>query len=124
MKATTKLNEVAFPVMDYLQHAFLTRSLKNSDIKLWYVPIVMGKEWIDLYPARSRVSRKEKRFSCCPQLSYEIFVSGTYNECLAEYLRGLEEVPSGIRKLGATDEQIEDFKAIMDECYQALKKQA
>lgn len=109
MKATTKLNEIAYPVMNYLQPAFLTRSLKNSDIKLWYIPIVMGKEFIDMYPAHSRVIRKEKHFSCCPQLTHDIFVNGTFNQCLRTYLDGLlNETPDAFRKLGATDTQIED----------------
>ena len=120
--ASDGLIEVCAVVKVYMQTAFSLKSLGNSDIKIGYIPIVMPDDMHEKFKARSGISRKENIFYCCPQLSYEIFVSGTYNECLAEYLRGLEEVPSGIRKLGATDEQIEDFKDALNECYLSLKK--
>jgi hypothetical protein len=86
-------------------------------IKIRYVPIIMPPELQDRYPARSRVRRKENVYSCCPQLDYDLFVGGTFNDILAVFLGGLDEVPSGLHKLGAPHEVIFAFEELLDRCF-------
>lgn len=81
--------------------------------KLRYVPIIMPKGMRARYPARSKLRKKEKIYDCAPQLNYEVFVEGTFEEQLREYVRGIAESAPHLAGLGATPEQIEDFNKIM-----------
>jgi hypothetical protein len=65
------------------------------------------------YPARSRLRKKERIYDCAPQLNYEVFVDGTFEGQLQEYIRGIAESTPHLAGLGATPEQIEDFRRIM-----------
>ncbi len=54
-------------------------------------------------------------YDCAPQLDYETFVSGTFEEQLREYIRGLIETGPQLLNLGATKEQVETFDRILAE---------
>lgn len=66
------------------------------------------------YPARSKLRKKERIYDCAPQLNYDVFVNGNFEDQLREYIRGIAESAPHFAGLGATPEQIEDFKRIMD----------
>jgi hypothetical protein len=97
----------------FLNAAFASSSLSTLDCKLRYVPIVMPDELRERYPARSKIRKKERIYDCAPQLDYEVFVSGTFEAQLREYVRGIAESAHQLASLGATPEQIEDFERIM-----------
>ena len=65
------------------------------------------------YPARSKLRKNERLFDCAPQLSYEVFVDGTFEDQLREYIRGISESAPHLAGLGATPEQIDDFNKII-----------
>jgi hypothetical protein len=65
------------------------------------------------YPARSKLRKKERIYDCAPQLDYDVFVSGTFEDQLREYVRGIAESAPHLAGLGATPEQIKDFEQIM-----------
>ena len=65
------------------------------------------------YPARSKLRKKEQIYDCAPQLNYDVFVEGVFEDQLREYLRGIAESAPHLAMLGATPEQIEDFNKIM-----------
>ena len=65
------------------------------------------------YPARSKLRKKERIYDCAPQLDYNVFVGGTFEGQLREYLRGIAELSPHLSGLGATPQQIEDFNTIM-----------
>jgi hypothetical protein len=46
-------------------------------------------------------------------LNYQVFVSGSFEDQLGEYIRGIAESAPRLAGLGATPEQIEDFNKIM-----------
>jgi hypothetical protein len=97
----------------YLNAAFARSSLANIDAKLRYVPIVMPEEALGNYPERSKLRRKQKLYDCAPQLDYEVFVSGTFEAQLREYLRGIALSAPHLAGLGASKEQIAEFEAIL-----------
>jgi len=100
-------------VEPFLNSAFEASSLKTLDIKLRYVPIVMPEGMRERYPARSKLRKKERIYDCAPQLDYEVFVDGSFEDQLREYLRGIAESGPHLADLGASPQQVEDFNRIM-----------
>jgi hypothetical protein len=98
-----------------IQSAVAKGPLATFEAKIQYVPIIMGEERRERYPARSRLRRKERIYSCCPQLEIEPFVSGTKPERIAVYVEGLRECGPALARLGATNEQVMEFERILDE---------
>jgi hypothetical protein len=102
-------------VEPFLNKEFAVSSLSVFECKLRYVPIIMPVGMKERYPARSKLRKKERLYDCAPQLDYETFVSGTFEEQLREYIRGLIEIGPQLPKLGATKEQVEAFDRILAE---------
>ena len=100
-------------VEPYLNDALAGSSLASLAAKLRYVPIVMPEPMRQRYPARSKLRKKERIYDCAPQLNYEIFVTGTFEEQLREYLRGIAMSAPHLSGLGASEQQIKDFEAIL-----------
>jgi hypothetical protein len=100
-------------VEPYLNAAFAASSLASLDLELRYVPIVMPVDMHDKYTERSRARIKQRIYDCAPQLDYETFVSGSFAEQLADYLRGVALSAPHLNKFGATYEQVRTFEAIM-----------
>ncbi len=100
-------------VEPFLNAAFAGSSLATLDAKLRYVPIIMPEGMRKRYPARSKLRKKERAYDCSPQLNYEVFVDGSFEDQLREYIRGISESAPHLASLGATPEQIEDFNKIM-----------
>lgn len=97
----------------YLSAAFARSGLATLDAELRYVPIVMPEGMRENYPARSKLRRKQKLYDCAPQLEYDVFVRGTFEAQLREYLRGIALSTPHLAVLGATKEQIAEFEAIL-----------
>jgi hypothetical protein len=75
----------------------------------------MPKGMRERYPERSRFYKKKRAYAFSPQLNYEIFVSGSFEDQLKEYIRGIALSAPHLKGLGATPEQIADFKRILAE---------
>lgn len=65
------------------------------------------------YPARSKMRKKQRIYDCAPQLDYDLFVTGSFEDQLREYLRGVATSAPHLAGLGASKEQIEAFEKIM-----------
>jgi len=100
-------------VESYLNAAFERSSLSALEGKLRYVPIIMPEGMRERYPERSKLRAKERIYDCAPQLDYETFISGSFEEQLREYVRGISLSAPHLVRLGASKEQIEDFEKIM-----------
>lgn len=100
-------------IIPYLKSAFEMSSLERLACEIYYVPIIMPEDMRERYPARSKLRKKEQIYDCAPQLDYEVFVSGTFEDQLREYVRGIAESGPHLAGLGATPEQIKDFERIM-----------
>ena len=100
-------------VEPYLNTAFASSSLASLECKLRYVPIIMPEGMRERYPARSTLRKSERVYDCSPQLNYETFVDGSFEDQLREYVGGLAETSPQLAKLGASKEQIEDFNRIL-----------
>ncbi|HEX3945362.1 MAG TPA: hypothetical protein VHW69_14875 [Rhizomicrobium sp.] len=100
-------------VEPYLNEEFVRTSLATVDGELRYIPIIMPEGMRERYPARSELRKKEKVYVCAPQLDYDVFVHGTFEDQLREYLGGIAESAPHLVGLGATPEQIADFNRIM-----------
>jgi hypothetical protein len=91
----------------------LHRALPRWQCKLRYVPIVMPEEMLPRYPARSKLRKKDRIYDCAPILDFEVFVEGRFEDQLREYLRGIAPSAPHLASLGASPQQIEEFKAIL-----------
>ena len=100
-------------VEPFLNAAFGASRLSTLKCKLRYVPIVMPKAMHSRYPSRSRLIPKERIYDCAPILDYDVFVTGDLEDQLREYLRGIALSAPHLAGLGASPEQIEEFKAIL-----------
>ena len=100
-------------VEPFLNAAFAASSLSTLEGKLRYVPIIMPEGMRERYPARSKLRKKDRIYDCAPQLDYDVFVEGSLEDQLREYIRGIAESGPHLAGLGATPEQIGDFNKIM-----------
>lgn len=107
-------------VEPFLNAALSASSLATLEGKLRYVPIIMPAGMRERYPARSKLHKKELIYDCAPQLNYETFVEGTFEDQLREYIRGIAESAPHLAGLGATPQQIEDFNNIMATAVQRI----
>jgi hypothetical protein len=121
--ASAEVFQAAFPALDktrrciepILNAEFARSSLANLDARLRYIPIVMPKGMRERYPARSKLRKKQRIYDCAPQLNYEVFVDGSFEDQLKEYIRGIALSAPYLKGLDATPEQIEDFKRILED---------
>src|SRR5262245_32286959 len=121
--ASAEVFQPAFPALDkarrcvqpFLNSEFTNSRLGNLEAKLRYIPIVMPEGMRERYPERSELFRKQRIYDCSPQLNYEVFVDGSFEDQLTEYIRGIALSAPHLKGLGATPEQIEDFKRILAE---------
>lgn len=72
------------------------------------------------YPARSKSRKKQRIYDCAPQLDYDVFVRGSFEDQLKEYLRGISLSILHLADFGATGRQIEDFQKILDGAIDAI----
>jgi hypothetical protein len=113
--ASPGLEKCRRSVEPYLRAEFAGSSLTTLFGDLRYIPIVMPAGMRERYPERSKLKRDQEIYDCSPQLNYDVFVSGSFEDQLKEYIRGIALSAPHLKGLGATPEQIEDFKRIMDE---------
>jgi hypothetical protein len=92
---------------------FSDSNLNTLGVKLRYVPIIMPDDLRQRYPARSKLRLKERVYVCAPQLNFEVFVNGTFEDRLREYVRGIATSAPHLAGLGATPAQLEEFDRIM-----------
>lgn len=111
--AYAALNKARRLVEPYLNAAFSASSLATLQCKLRYVPIVMPTDMHARYPARSKLRRKERLYDCAPILNYGVFVDGSIENQLKEYLRGIALSTPHLAELGASPKQIKDFEMIL-----------
>jgi hypothetical protein len=57
-------------------------SLATLNVKLRYIPIVMPEGMRERHPARSKLRENERIYDCAPQLNYEVFVEGSFEDQL------------------------------------------
>jgi hypothetical protein len=74
----------------------------------------MPKSMLARYSERSGLDAKNLIYDCAPQLDYEIFLSGSTEAQLKEYLRGIGLSAPHLAQLGASPEQIAEFKNILE----------
>ena len=102
-------------VEPHLTAEFARLSLPVLDCEIQYVPIVMPEDMHSRYPARSKLRKKRKLFGCAPQLDYHVFVEGDLRAQLTEYVTGILESADHLAALGASQEQISQFKNVLKE---------
>ena len=122
IKADRNLNAVRLSVEPYINEKATLTELSSLDVKIRYIPIVMGSEFLSRYPARSKIRKRQKLYDCSPQLPHQIFVNGSWKEQLSAYLEGLEECFDPLLKLGATEIQVLRFKDILRQAVVDLMK--
>ncbi len=111
--ADSALDKARRCVEPFLNAAFAASSLATLEGKLRYVPIAMPVGMRERYPARSKLRKKERIYDCAPQLNYEVFVDGIFEDQLREYLRGIALSAPYLVGLGASLQQVEDFEMIL-----------
>ena len=99
-------------------------SLAEKDIELCYIPILMPDEDLHRYPARSKYSRKENVLYCCPQLDYNRYQNGNAADRRAVMFDGLFESDKLMRRANFTEEEIEEFLAILEDAKRESVEQA
>lgn len=100
-------------VIPYLNQAFATSNLAALNVKIRYIPIVMPEGMRERYPARSKLRLKEHLYDCAPQLNYEVFVSGSEQMQLKEYLDGIASSAPHLARLGASSQHIAAFQEVL-----------
>jgi hypothetical protein len=96
-----------------LNHRLTNSRFANVQLLLRYVPVIMPTEILDRYPARSRARIKQRVLECAPQLRYETFVSGSFNDQVDAYLNGIRTASSSMKKFGISPAEIGDFEQLL-----------
>jgi hypothetical protein len=111
--ASAALNVTMRCVEPFLNAAFAASSLATLQCELRYIPIVMPENMHARYPDRSELRKGESLYVCAPILDYGVFVEGNFEDQLQEYLRGIALSAPHLAGLGASRQQIEEFKTIV-----------
>jgi len=112
--ASQALEATRKKVEPFLNAAIAASSLSPLPVKLRYIPIVMPKDMLSRYSARSKPNLKEQIYVCAPVLDYEVFVSGSSTEQIREYLRGVLQTAPHLLAFGASAEQTSTFIEILE----------
>jgi hypothetical protein len=107
----------------HLNTAIASSSLESFECRLRYIPIIMPDSLKGRYPARSKLRKKQRLYDCAPQLDYEVFVTGDFEDQLIEWCKGISETTPHLATLGATREQVEEFKRILEEAVPAILRE-
>lgn len=94
--------------------------LADFDCQLRYVPIAMPPDMAKRYPARSKARKLQRFCDCAPQLNYEVFVSGNFEQQLTEYVAGIRTSGPILARLGASSAQIEEFDRVLSNAVQHI----
>jgi hypothetical protein len=121
-QASAEVHQAAFAALDrvrrcvvpFLNAAFGASSLATLPCTLRYVPIAMPASMRARYPARSKLRKRELLYDCAPILDYEVFLDGSFESQLREYLRGIALSGPHLAALGASEQQIEEFNSILE----------
>jgi hypothetical protein len=107
-------------VEPFLNAAFAGSSLSELNCELRYVPIMMPAGMRERYPSRSRREKGQPIYNCCPHLDYLVFVGGTLEAQLREYIRGIATSAPFLPDLGASPQQVQDFNSILESAVDRL----
>lgn len=113
-EALIRFTHISDAVENFINNELQNSTLNKFDTDISYCPIVLSDEFVGVYPARSKMSHKQKIYYCSPKLNFETFHTGTLAEALNEFVVGLQECLPQIQKLGASDKQRESFRLILD----------
>ena len=94
--------------------------LADFDCQLRYIPIVMPPDLAKHYPARSKAMKVQRICDCAPQLNYDIFVSGNFEQQLTEYVAGIRTSGPILARLGGSAAQVEEFDRILSSATQHI----
>lgn len=120
-RTSAEVFDLAYPALEkvrrlvepMLNTAFGASTLSNINGLLRYVPIVMPEGMRERYPARSKLRKKQQVYDCAPQLNYDVFVAGSFEQQVREYIRGVAESAPHLSGLGASRKQITEFEKIL-----------
>lgn len=100
---------------DYLNKALAGTNLAAVKGEFRYVPIVMPPEMAANYPPRSELRKDDGNgvYCCAPQLDYETFIKGSFEQQMAEHTRGILMEAAQITGLGASLDQVNEFEDLV-----------
>mgnify|MGYP000047100540 CR=1 FL=1 len=105
------LNETEMVLTSVLISEFKSGILGDISMELSYIPIVMGPDFVEFYPARSSYSRTDNKVFHSPQLDFEIFRYGTSGERERAYIEGLLLAKPLLRQAGLDEIQTAEFES-------------
>lgn len=103
-----------------LNELFANSILRDFDVKIRYIPIVMPINLHEVYPERSKLNVKSRIIDCAPHLRYETFVAGSRDEQMREYLSGILLSSRFLEELGMDKAQMKIFEEIVHAANDAL----
>lgn len=83
--------------------------LADVDVEFCYIPIVMGPDFLDMYPSRSTFSLSENKIFHSPQLNFDTFINGTEVQKKDAYIKGIMSAKLSLKSAKLDDTQILDF---------------
>jgi hypothetical protein len=95
--------------------------LADLTVKILYVPIIMPEEMHARYKSRTRIIKNSKTLAISPHLDYLKFTEGSLDECVVEYLRGIDEATHLLSELGMDCNQINAVKGVLQDALTASK---
>ena len=106
--------ELLRAALDFFPSRLAEGVLGCVHLELCYAPILMPEELVDAYPARSRIDRAKRIISCSPQLDADDWMAASVEGRIALYAQGLRECASLMKRMGASDAEIQAMLGEVD----------
>lgn len=104
-------------VCEYLERSFNRElnasSLSTSSVEINFCPVLMDAELRQYYPARSKISKSEGVYYCCPQLDFDVFLHGSFEAQVENCLAELKASGEYLRRLGMNSEELLELQGIL-----------
>lgn len=115
----SRLRELGHFAVKTLTELAQSTSLQDVDIKVAYIPIIVGDDLKRSYPARTRKNTRRRVAQCAPQLDHDRFVNGTAEDQVYVFFDGLLDAVKPLKSFDLSEPQILEYCEIVHAAKQA-----
>jgi hypothetical protein len=115
-----RVGPIGIAISDVVNRPEAKRKFDHIDLKIRYTPIIMPPDWLDKYTDRTKVRKKQRILDCAPQLDYNKFREGSYEDSVLEFVSGIDHCLSLLGLLGVSDSSVGQIKRLFRDAAQKI----
>lgn len=89
-------------------------ALRDVDLTVAYIPIIMIDSAKGSYPSRTRKLTKQRVAQCAPQLDHNRFVNGNGEDRIELFYQGLLDAVKPLESFGLSPEEIASYIGVVE----------